>query len=169
VELSRRNGDGVGVELPTQRKLEMKRIKSAGLATMLVWLPALAFAQLPGEPKAPPAYDITGDAQYRFKRGAPDDRVRQAQRALQDKGYYRGPVDGLMTPEMRRAVWNFQKSAGFRLSGSLDQQTMVALGLGSTTTPPTADRSSPESDPSALPAERGGARSAPGSRDLQAP
>ena len=147
----------------------MKRIKSAALVAMLVWLPAVAVAQLPGEPKAPPPYDPTGDAQYRFKRGAPDDRVRQAQLVLQEKGYYRGPVDGLMTPETRRAVWNFQKSVGFRLSGSLDQQTMAALGLGSTTTSPTVDTLNPESQPSASPLDRGGSRSAPGPSDLQAP
>jgi peptidoglycan hydrolase-like protein with peptidoglycan-binding domain len=148
----------------------MKRIKIAGLAAMLVWLPALAFAQLPGEPKAPPAYDPTGDAQYRFKLGSPDERVRDAQRVLQDKGYYRGPVDGLMTPEMRRAVWNFQKAEGFRLSGRLDPQTMAALGLGSPGAPPRDDTaSSPETQPSASPGDRGGARSAPGPRDFQAP
>jgi peptidoglycan hydrolase-like protein with peptidoglycan-binding domain len=72
-----------------------------------------------------------------------------------------------MSPETRRAVWNFQKSEGFRLSGRLDAQTITALGLAE---PPKKEESAlaPESEPSASPSETGGARS-PGQRDLQAP
>src|SRR5918996_949625 len=89
----------------------MKKFKSVGLLAIVIGLPALAFAQLPGEPKPPPAYDITGDAQYRFKLWAPDERVRQAQRVLPTKGYYQGPTrwshvagdaaSGLELPEVR--------------------------------------------------------------------
>jgi peptidoglycan hydrolase-like protein with peptidoglycan-binding domain len=140
---------------------------SGVVMAILMALPAWASAQLPGEPKAPPAYDITGDAVYRFARGAPDDRVRDAQRALQSRGYYEGPIDGLMTPEMRRAVWSFQKAEGFRLSGRLEPQTMTALGL---TPPPPKDvpESGPDSQPSALPGDVGGFRSTV-PRDLPAP
>jgi peptidoglycan hydrolase-like protein with peptidoglycan-binding domain len=147
----------------------MKSLRTLGLAMLVVAaLPVLVTAQLPGEPKAPGPYDPTGDTQYRFKLWSPDERVRSAQRVLQDRGYYRGPIDGLMTPEMRRAVWNFQKDSGFRLSGRLESQTMAALGLAPATAPPRDDTvSGPESQPSASPYERPPARALPG--EVQAP
>ncbi len=149
----------------------MKRFVSALVVGILVWLPGTAFAQVPGEPKPPGPYDATGDAKYRFERWTPDERVRDAQRVLQDKGYYRGPLDGLMTPEMRRAVWNFQKAQGIRPSGRLEAETMAGLGLTSTGTAGAV--SSPETPPSALPhpggPQTGPSRSAPPRDTFQAP
>ena len=146
----------------------MKTLTSTVLTAMVLWLPPLASAQLPGEPKAPPAYDIPGDARYRFQLWAPDERVRAAQRVLQERGYYEGAIDGLMSPEMRWAVWNFQRAQGFRQSGRLEPQTMAALGLGPTEAPPAAD-----SQPSALPRSTGpdgeGSRSSAPPSSLQAP
>jgi peptidoglycan hydrolase-like protein with peptidoglycan-binding domain len=115
-------------------------------------------------------YDSTGDARHRFERWSADARVREAQRVLQERGYYRGSLDGLMTPETRRAVWAFQKAQGFRLSGRLEAQTMAALGLGSTGTVSKDDPSNFGPQPSALPGPSSGTRrSAPAPGNLQAP
>src|SRR5262245_65345061 len=103
----------------------MKTRRISGLAAMLMWLPALASAQLPGEPKAPPSYDPAGDATYSRKLWAPDERVRDAQQQLQQRGYYDGPLDGLMTPRTRRAVWNFQKDQDLHLTARLDAPTIA--------------------------------------------
>lgn len=109
----------------------MRLIRIAGVAAVMVVATAgVALAQLPGEPKPPAAYDAVADMQYTFARGAPNDVVREAQRVLTDLGYYTGPLDGIMGPEVRRAVWNFQKAQKFLLSGSLDPRTVAALGVG---------------------------------------
>jgi len=147
----------------------MKRLKAIGLAVMLIGAAAPAFAQLPGEPKAPPMYDPTGDARHRFERWSADARVREAQRVLQERGYYRGPLDGLMTPETRRAVWNFQMAQGFRLSGRLEPQTMDALGLTSTGATAKEAPAHPESEGSALPGPFAPPRSIPDRGNSEAP
>ena len=147
----------------------MNGLKAIGLTVMLIGSAAPALAQLPGEPRRPFQYDATGDAKYNFERGAPDARVRDAQRVLQERGFYHGPLDGLMTPEMRRAVWNFQKAQGFRLSGRLEPQTMGALGLTPTGATAKDAPSSSESEPSALPGSFAAPRSTPDQGSFQAP
>jgi hypothetical protein len=56
----------------TRRSLEMTTVFAfAILAAVLISLPGLAFAQMPGERKSPHSYDGTGDMKYRFPiRGA---------------------------------------------------------------------------------------------------
>jgi hypothetical protein len=57
------------------------------------------------------------------------DTVRDAQRALQDKGYDVGGVDGMMGPKTQSAVRQFQQQQGISSSGRLDQQTLSALNV----------------------------------------
>ena len=147
----------------------MNGLKAIGLTMMLIGSAAPALAQLPGEPARPFQYDATGDAKYTFQRGAADARVREAQRVLQERGFYRGPLDGLMTPEMRRAVWNFQKAQGYRLSGRLEPETMGALGLTPTGATAKDAPSSSESEPSALPGSLAPRRATPDQGNFQAP
>jgi peptidoglycan hydrolase-like protein with peptidoglycan-binding domain len=149
-------------------------MRSMLFAAVVTAFSSPVLAQLPGEPKAPPSYDVTGDAIYRFKRGAPDETVREAQRRLRDQGYYQGPLDGLMTPEMRRAVWNFQKSEDLRPSGRLDPATMAALERGESGTARGGVTSGNGADPSALPhdgsePDQPALTPSPTPRDVQAP
>ena len=117
------------------------------LALFLLALTAgAAFAQLPGEPKPPLAYDTIADMWYHFQRGAPDEIVREAHRVLRDSGYYAGPLDGIMGPEERRAIWNFQRARKLPPTGRLDRQTVAELGVA-----PAATAAQAESSPSALP------------------
>lgn len=128
--------------------------------------PGVVSAQLSGEPKRPLQYDPVADMRYTFERGAPTETVRVAQQALREKGYYRGAVDGILGPEVRAAIWNFQKTHALKRSGSLDRPTVSAPGLEISGTVLTTE-SSPGASPSfAVPAI---SRSAPDRNEIQAP
>ncbi len=48
---------------------------------------------------------------------------------LRDYGYYWGPIDGIIGPESRRAIWRFQADYGLRPTGSINRSTLARLGL----------------------------------------
>jgi soluble lytic murein transglycosylase-like protein len=48
--------------------------------------------------------------------------------ALQARGLYRGPIDGIAGPLTAQAVRNFQRSAGLEVDGLAGTRTRVALG-----------------------------------------
>jgi hypothetical protein len=61
----------------------------------------------------------------------PFDRVlANVQSSLQEQGYYRGEVDGLMGPLTRDALANYQRDHGLVSTAALDQPTLASLGLG---------------------------------------
>jgi len=61
----------------------------------------------------------------------PFDRVlASVQATLQEQGYYRGEVDGLMGPLTREALANYQRDHGLISTAALDQPTLASLGLG---------------------------------------
>jgi hypothetical protein len=61
----------------------------------------------------------------------PFDRVlANVQGSLQEQGYYRGEVDGLMGPLTREALANYQRDHGLVSTAALDQPTLASLGLG---------------------------------------
>ena len=55
--------------------------------------------------------------------------VAAAQDELSLEGYYHGPIDGLFSPEMHRAVRDFQRDNGLNVTGYLTRETRNALGL----------------------------------------
>jgi peptidoglycan hydrolase-like protein with peptidoglycan-binding domain len=55
--------------------------------------------------------------------------VRDAQQALNDKGYDAGPVDGILGPKTKAALQKFQKDQGMQATGRLDSNTIAALGI----------------------------------------
>jgi len=55
--------------------------------------------------------------------------VAAVQEQLAREGYYRGQIDGVFGPETRAAIAEFQSNRGLRVTGSLTQQTLAALGL----------------------------------------
>src|SRR5271167_1470619 len=59
------------------------------------------------------------------------DLVRNVQRALNDKGYNAGSVDGRWGPATEDAVRKFQQASGLPQSGELEHSTLVALGVSS--------------------------------------
>jgi hypothetical protein len=55
--------------------------------------------------------------------------VVAAQERLAREGYYRGESNGAFSPEMRQALWSYQRSHGLRVTGYLDTDTLAAMGL----------------------------------------
>jgi hypothetical protein len=52
-----------------------------------------------------------------------------AQERLARQGYYRGETDGVLSPEMQKAVRRYQSTNGLRQTGYLDSDTLAAMGL----------------------------------------
>jgi peptidoglycan hydrolase-like protein with peptidoglycan-binding domain len=73
--------------------------------------------------------------------------TREAQSRLKEEGLYHGRIDGVVGPQTRRAIANFQRKHGLHESARLDQQTRKqllgsqAVGVGSSA-PATHQRSS---------------------------
>jgi peptidoglycan hydrolase-like protein with peptidoglycan-binding domain len=59
----------------------------------------------------------------------PSATVSAAQRSLQEKGFYKGNVDGAMTPETQAAIREYQKNSNLNVTGQLDQATLSSLGV----------------------------------------
>jgi hypothetical protein len=55
--------------------------------------------------------------------------VRAAQQSLRTRGYYRGAVDGRLSNDMRRALFEFQIDNEIYATGNLDYDTAEALGI----------------------------------------
>jgi Putative peptidoglycan binding domain len=58
------------------------------------------------------------------------ERYREIQQALSDKGYYKGSVSGAWGADSTEALKHFQKDQSLSDSGKLDSLSLIALGLG---------------------------------------
>ena len=56
--------------------------------------------------------------------------TKKVQEALRDKGYYAGQVDGVLGPQTRAGIRQYQKSENLPVTGRLDAQTAGKLGVG---------------------------------------
>lgn len=69
---------------------------------------------------------------YVGRRVEPLDRViADVQGVLQEMGYYRGEVDGLLGPLTREALTSYQQEQGLAPTAAIDEPTLDALGMGS--------------------------------------
>jgi Putative peptidoglycan binding domain len=73
--------------------------------------------------------DYYGQGVYGSSDQSADSTVAAAQDQLAQGGYYRGEIDGVFGPETRRAIMRYQSDKGLRVTGSLNQDTLHALGL----------------------------------------
>jgi peptidoglycan hydrolase-like protein with peptidoglycan-binding domain len=77
------------------------------------------------------------------------DSVRWAQVELRYRGLYKGSLDGVLGPQTKRALTQFQQNSGLSQTASLDAQTWDALtsspGIaeGSSSIPPNNGSSAP--------------------------
>ena len=77
------------------------------------------------------------------------DDIRWAQLELRNKGLYHGSLDGVVGPETKRAIDQFQRNNGLSRTAVLDAQTFDALtgypgiGQGSSTSPETKPMTKP--------------------------
>ena len=70
------------------------------------------------------------------------DTIRQVQQQLTDKGHNPGPVDGILGAQTKSALKDFQQAQGIDASGNLDQKTLAALGVDSSSSGSTSGSTS---------------------------
>jgi len=73
-------------------------------------------------------YDYDGPV-YTYSNLLPDEVIANVQTALQDAGYYYGPISGSLSVDTRAAIANFQRDYGLPITGAIDESTVGALGL----------------------------------------
>jgi len=73
-------------------------------------------------------YDYDGPI-YTYSNLLPDEVIANVQTALQDAGYYYGPITGSLSVDTRAAIANFQRDYGLEVTGAIDEATVEALGL----------------------------------------
>src|ERR1043165_7411371 len=74
------------------------------------------------------SYDYDGPI-FTYGNLLPDQVIINVQRALQDLGYFAGPISGSLSPATRRAISAFQQDNGLEINGVVDGPTVYALGL----------------------------------------
>jgi hypothetical protein len=68
---------------------------------------------------------------YVGQRALPPDRViADVQAVLQNMGYYKGEVDGLLGPLTRQALTGYQADRGLTVTAVIDEPTLNSLGMG---------------------------------------
>jgi len=85
-----------------------------------------------------PAWGYSPSAQYYAYDGPiyagqravpPDQVIADVQALLQQMGYYKGEVDGLLGPLTREALADYQADQGLATTEAIDQPTLESLGL----------------------------------------
>jgi len=66
---------------------------------------------------------------YGYNDLPPGQVIANVQSALQEQGYYRDAVDGLIGPNTRAALSYFQRDRGLPITAAIDGPTLRALGL----------------------------------------
>ena len=88
------------------------------------WYPAWGYS-----PSA--AYYVYDGPIYVGQRAEPPDQViADVQAELQQMGYYKGEVDGLLGPLTREALTAYQADEGLATTAAIDQPTLDSLGMG---------------------------------------
>jgi hypothetical protein len=88
------------------------------------WYPAWGF-----DPSAE-YYAYDGPIYVGHRAEPPDKVIADVQAVLQDMGYYRGEVDGLLGPLTREALTSYQADNGLTTTAAIDQPTLDSLGMG---------------------------------------
>jgi putative peptidoglycan binding protein len=55
--------------------------------------------------------------------------VAEVQGRLASAGYYRGPIDGVMGPQTRRAIRAYERARGLRVDGIIDERLLSTMDL----------------------------------------
>jgi Putative peptidoglycan binding domain len=85
------------------------------------WFPAWGYT--------PNAYYAWDGPIYAHNRLPPDQVIANVQGALQQQGYYRGEVDGLIGPLTRGAIADYQRDHGLYTTSTIDQPTLESLDM----------------------------------------
>lgn len=86
------------------------------------WFPAYGYD---------PAYSVYpyGEPIYGYNNYALGQVITNVQVALRSQGFYRGSIDGLVGPQTRAALRQYQRTHGLVVTGAIDQPTLATLGL----------------------------------------
>ena len=105
-------------------------------AAAIPWLPlVLALAGCMGAPaRVPDGITVVEERAP----PPPPALVEEAQRRLQARDLYHGPITGALTPAVRVAIARFQRIEDLPVTGTLDERTVQALGLAGIALPPGA-------------------------------
>ena len=60
----------------------------------------------------------------------PDKVIADVQALLQEMGYYKGEVDGLLGPLTREALTAYQADQGLTTTAAIDEPTLDSLWMG---------------------------------------
>ena len=66
---------------------------------------------------------------YAYNNLPPDQVIANVQTALQQQGYYQGEIDGLLGPQTRAAIADYQRANGLADTAAIDQPTLQSLGM----------------------------------------
>jgi hypothetical protein len=73
------------------------------------------------------SYDDPDD--YSNESQSDESIIVAAQERLALQNYYRGETDGVLSPEMQKAIKRYQTTNGLRQTGQLDSDTLATMGL----------------------------------------
>ena len=76
---------------------------------------------IPADPVVPPGQTVFASAEA----------IRFAQITLRDRGYYTGPINGVMSLATRNAIRQLQRDRNLSINGDLDLRTARELGIAS--------------------------------------
>jgi Putative peptidoglycan binding domain len=86
------------------------------------WYPAWGYA--PGA-----VYYYNGPIYASSPEMDPGQVVANVQSALQEQGYYQGDIDGILGPQTRAALADYQNDQGIEPTGAVDEPTLESLGM----------------------------------------
>jgi peptidoglycan hydrolase-like protein with peptidoglycan-binding domain len=102
-------------------------------ALALAWAVSPALAEdtkgtrEPGKKEAAAVAATTNENDRDTITGRASEDVRQAQQALKDRGFDPGPIAGLMGPQTKAAIGEYQAKEHLKVTGRLDSQTKEQL------------------------------------------
>ena len=80
---------------------------------------------------SPPAVGATAGTGGPSMPTADEFMLKSVQKALIDRGFYKGSIDGRMGRDLRNALLLFQSHEGLSTTGEVDPATLSRLGLPS--------------------------------------
>jgi Putative peptidoglycan binding domain len=123
------------VEFTASRRIEMKKTLCAMVAAALLYAPSVKAEEIVWD--QPQVQSAAPDAQYglhenlNFEGNAklkPKD-VRKLQMSLREKGFYKGPIDGLWGGKTTQALLDYQGVNEQALTGTVTVGTLSDLGV----------------------------------------
>jgi putative peptidoglycan binding protein len=77
----------------------------------------------------PDAYYPYDGPIYGYNDLPPDEIITNVQIQLYNEGYYAGPIDGILGPDTRAAIADYQADHGLAVTAAIDEPTVESLGL----------------------------------------